>query len=308
MKKLTVMIVALALSACGGGSGGSSSGIASTPPPPPPVQFTSFSALPANTEVEISGTSREGSFTLDAAGFVTTISEPTVGNASAEFVVNTNQEVVSLELDGRNSNLQLDGNDNSVPLFSPYTQEEVAVLGSNSDGSEQALFANPYTLGFDYQTFGVWGKGLVAGQSGSYGAMSVGARTAGSSVPTGGTARFDGVAGGIYIHPQTGEPFRYGANARFDVDFSSRAIDMSTFNQFVVSILDERTLPINSISLTASMTYDASSPNFEGSFAFGNSSGSGSGSFYGPGAEELGGTFYVSGGSGTLIGGFGGRR
>jgi hypothetical protein len=61
--------------------------------------------------------------------------------------------------------------------------------------------------------------------------------------------------------------------------------------------------------ITAIMTYAAGSNRFSGNFQAGTAmTGTGSGWFYGPAANELGGTFFISGTGGKLIGGFGGKR
>jgi hypothetical protein len=61
--------------------------------------------------------------------------------------------------------------------------------------------------------------------------------------------------------------------------------------------------------MTATMTYAAGSNAIRGTFQIGTlMSGSGSGWFYGPAANELGGTFFISGSAGKMLGGFGAKR
>lgn len=306
MKKGLVAFLAFVLSACGGGAGGSSAGITSSPPPPP-VQFSSFSDLPANTEVTVSGESIERTVTLGSDGRVTAFGQQgTIGSASANFVVNSQDQLTSIEVNGRNSSVEFDSSDESDPLVVPGTQIVVAALLGNADGSDQLIIADPFALGFDYQTFGAWGTGLLPGQTADYGLISVGAKTAGASVPTSGTATFSGVAGGLYVS-NSGRVARYGAQATFGVNFNARTIDLSTFNDFLVDIETE-TATLIGLSLEGTLTYGAGSSEFDGTLTFGNSSGQASGRFYGPGAEELGGVFEIFGSSGSLLGGFGGRR
>jgi hypothetical protein len=187
------------------------------------------------------------------------------------------------------------------------TGRVVAAGLSNSSGSDQAIYADPYALGFDYQSFGVWGTGLVSGSTGRYGAISAGAQTSAASVPTSGSANFNGAAGGIYVDT-AGTAYRYGAYATFAVNFGTRTVGMTTNSDRIVNINTNAVFNITT-PITATMTYTAGSNRFSGNFQAGTfMTGSGSGQFYGPVANELGGTFFISGSSGKIIGGFGGKR
>jgi hypothetical protein len=169
------------------------------------------------------------------------------------------------------------------------------------------LYADPYVLGFDYQSFGVWGTGLVPGSTARIGAISAGMRTAATAVPASGNATFNGGVGGIYVD-NTGSSFRYGASATFGVNFATRSISMITTGDTLVNI-STNAVTGTSTPMTATMTYGAGSNAIRGTFQVGNlMSGSGSGWFYGPAANELGGTFFISGSAGKMLGGFGGKR
>jgi hypothetical protein len=184
-------------------------------------------------------------------------------------------------------------------------------LAFNSTGSEQAAWLDPYVAGFNYQSFGVWGTGLVAGSTGRYGVASVGAATAASAIPTSGTAVFRGIAAGIYTE---GAVSRYAANATFNVNFGSRSIAFSTSNQTITSINTNITIPISYLDVNGTMTYAAGTNSFSGNItargqtSLSNLTGTASGQFYGPNAIELGGTFFLRGPVTTLVGGFGGKQ
>lgn len=285
----------------------------STPPPvSSPAQFTTFAAVQANTPTSASGITREGTVRVESTGAVlqSGVSTPTEGSGSINFTLNGSRLLTALQISGAQSSVSFNAsNANSAPLI--LNGLPVAALLSNGSGSEQAIFADPYVLGFNHQTFGVWGTGLVAGASGRYGAMSAGNRTNAASVPTAGNVTYRGVAGGIYTD---GAQSRYAADATFLVNFANRTIDFSTSNQTLTSLLTNITTPVGFLSINGRMTYSSGSVVFSGPLTANGQtsllpmSGSGSGTFYGPGANEIGGTFFLRGPSTTLVGGFGGKQ
>jgi hypothetical protein len=182
----------------------------------------------------------------------------------------------------------------------------VATALSNSSGSNQAIYVDPYAVGFNYQSYGVWGSNIVAGSGGRYGAISAGATTAASSIPTSGTTTFRGSLAGIYVDTN-GITYRYAAIAAFVTNFSTRSIAMSTSGDGIANITTDASRAFGS-SVAGTLTYSAGSNAFSGSIAAGSlMSGTASGSFYGPSANELGGTFFMRGSAGALVGGFGAK-
>lgn len=306
-RKTDVLCVAassLALAACGGGGG---SGVGSTPTPPP-AQFTSFTNVPANTSTTVTGTTREGTVAVSATGTLppSGVSNPTEGIGNVTFTVNSQRQATALSVTGTSSSVSFNSSSTVVSLVD-RNGRPVGVAISNSTGSDQAIYADPYVVGFDYQSFGVWGSGLVAGSTGRYGAISVGAETSASAVPTTGSVTFNGAAGGIYIDP-AGIAFRYGAYATFGVNFGTRVIDMTTSGDTLVNIATN-SLSYPTSPITARLTYAAGSNSFSGTFQASTfMSGTGSGKFYGPNARELGGTFFISGSGGKIVGGFGAKQ
>ena len=297
------------LSACGGG-GGSGGGVSSTPTPPP-VSFSSFAAVQAGTSISIAGDTREGSLRIDNTGAIlqSDVATPTEGIGSATFTLNSARQLSGLTLTGAQSSVVFDSSSNSETLL--RNGIPVATFIYNASGSNQALLGDPYALGFNYQTFGVWGTGLVTGQSGKFGAMSVGSKTSASAVPTTGSVTYRGYAGGIYTE---GAVSRYAADATFNVNFGNRTVAFSTSNQTLTSVLTGITSATNMLQISGVMSYGLGSNKFSGNLtANGRTSllplsGTGSGTFYGPTANELGGTFFLRGPTTTLVGGFGGKQ
>ncbi|WP_353199369.1 transferrin-binding protein-like solute binding protein [Sandarakinorhabdus sp.] len=224
--------------------------------------------------------------------------------------VNSARQTKSLRIDGALSSFNFNsGSVNTAGLL--FGGAQIGVLASNAVGSEQAAWLDPYAANFNYQSFGVWGTGLVAGSTGKYGVASVGAATGGSAIPSAGTVAFRGIAAGIYTD---GSASRYAANATFNVNFGARTIEFTTSNQTITDIRTNLTIPLTWLDLNGTMTYAAGANNFSGNVAargqtsFQNLTGAASGQFYGPNANELGGTFFLRGSVNTLVGGFGAKQ
>lgn len=297
------------LTACGGGSGGS---VASTPKPATTGQLTSFAEVQANVPTVASGITREGAVNVENTGAIlqSGVATPTEGSGSVTFTLNAARQITALQINGAQSSASFNSS-NATAYALTLNGLPVATAITNASGSEQAIYGDPYVLGFNYQNFGVWGTGLVRGSTGRFGAMSVGVKTSPAAVPTTGSVTYRGVAGGIYTN---GSQDRYAADATFVVNFASRSIDFSTKNQTLTSILTDVTVPTTMLSIRGTMTYGAGSSVFSGALTANGQtsllplSGTGSGTFYGPTANEIGGTFFLRGPTTTLIGGFGGKQ
>lgn len=312
-KYLVLAALATSLAACGGGSsGGSVTPIPAPPPPPAPAQFSSFSSVQSGTSIGVQGVTREGDVRIDNTGAIlqSGVATPVEGTGSITFSVNNSREITSLAISGGQSSVTFNAS-NATAQSLYLNGKPVAVAVYNPTGSNQAIYGDPYVLGFNYQSFGVWGTGLVAGATGKFGAISVGARSSASAIPTGGTAVYRGYVGGVYTN---GAVARYAADATFNVDFSARSVALTTNNQTLTDVNTNVTMPTTMLRITGTMNYGAGSNVFSGSLnATGQTSlvpltGTGSGTFYGPSANELGGTFFLRGSTTTLIGGFGGKQ
>ncbi len=305
---LTFLLLAGCSSGGGGGGGGSTAPVGAVTPAT--TTFTSFGNVISGAQTIASGITREGSVAINQTGAIlqNDVSTPTEGTGSVTFTVNSTQKITDLTIAGAKSSASFNSS-NSTAQSLTLNGQSVATLVYNSDGSKQALYADPFGVGFNYQSFGVWGTGLVAGGTGSYGAVSVGAKTVTSAVPTSGNANFIGYVGGIYTNGATN---RYAANANFNVNFSNRTVDVSTSGSTLTPTLTNTTFGIGYLNISGTMSYFQGTSNFSGSLSAAGQnaplSGAGSGTFYGPNANELGGTFFLRGPTTTLIGGFGAKR
>ena len=186
-------------------------------------------------------------------------------------------------------------------------------VGVTSNRQDFVLSASPSTYGWDYQTFGVWTTGGGTG-NGTAGVASVGAETSGSAIPVSGTGSFTGFSGGRYVD-STGADFYVGSNMTATTNFGTRSIAFATTGSSTSADLSTSTSNPN-LNTSGTLTYSAGVNQFTGALTsvgggVSNAAmtGNATGKFYGPTAQEIGGTFAVSGGGTTgYLGAFGGKR
>jgi hypothetical protein len=174
--------------------------------------------------------------------------------------------------------------------------------------AQVALVANPNALGWNYQSFGVWNTATATG--GAMHASSFGAPTPASAVPTSGTATFTGKLAGLYISPG-GQGSTAAADLSVRADFRTRSLDFRSSG--TVTTRDLRTPVVApGLNLAGTLTYQPGSSAFSGTLgnAAGTMSGTTSGKFYGPAAQELGGVLNLRapGSAEAFTGAYGAKR
>jgi hypothetical protein len=178
------------------------------------------------------------------------------------------------------------------------------------DGADGGLLlaANPYALGWTYQSFGVWN--VQEGLAPDINAVTFGAPSPASAVPAAGTARFTGKLAGLYVSP-SGEGALAAADLSVTADFAARSLRFSTSGTSLSRNL-AAAAPAPDLNLSGTLSYAPGSASFGGQIASagGTLSGETDGRFYGPAAEELGGAFRLRAASGveTFTGGYGAKR
>ena len=189
---------------------------------------------------------------------------------------------------------------NSERVSTPFT--------SQNPSENLGLIANPYDLGWNYQSFGVWNQSST--DTGNAGATSFGAATPVSSVPTNGAATYTVKLSGLYISP-SGQGSIATADLTVNVDFSARSLSFSAHDTSITRDLSTATAAPN-LNLSGTLTYSPGSNSFTGTLvnAGRTMSSSFKGQFYGPEAQELGGVFILK--SSTSVesqtGAFGAKR
>jgi phage baseplate assembly protein gpV len=194
----------------------------------------------------------------------------------------------------------------------PFSDGETTTLAAaGQPGIEvhaTALMANPYVLGWEYQSFGIWNTNGSA--TSGVRASSFGAPTPASAVPTVGFAAFSGKLAGIYFS-SAGEPSAAAADLSVNANFSKRALNLSSTGTTIAR--DARSaIAAPHLNLSGTLSYAPGSSSFAGTLANsgGTMSGASKGQFYGPTAQELGGVFTLKSPTTaeTFTGAFGGKR
>jgi hypothetical protein len=178
---------------------------------------------------------------------------------------------------------------------------------SRSDNSWD-LAANPFALGWNYQSFGVWSS--KNNSSAWAGVRSYGAATPGAAMPTAGTATFTGKLAGFYV-PPTGPSAIAIADVAVSANFSARTLNFASMGTSVTLDRVTATAAPN-LNLNGSLSYLPSSSSFNGTLtnSAGTMSGASKGQFYGPAAQELGGVFTLKSPTTveTFTGAYGAKR
>jgi hypothetical protein len=178
-----------------------------------------------------------------------------------------------------------------------------------SSPTASAVIGDALGSGWNYQTYGVW-----AVQSGPnnfvLGGVSAGNATPGNAVPTTGTGTFFGNASGYFIDA-AGIRSATSAAMIANVDFQNRAIGFTTIDTTLVNSTTGAASSRQELDLTGSLSWASGINNFSGQVQTRDSTlnGSASGKFYGPTAQEIGGTYQLGGaGVSRMVGGFGGIK
>ncbi len=164
--------------------------------------------------------------------------------------------------------------------------------------------------GFQYLAYGGWGEesGSSGTVNGVVGFMVVGAPTAPANIPVTGTASYSGASAGIYLNSATNFAGVFGATFNAAANFANRSLAVSTTNTIVNEGSGNVSRPEHNYSGT--LTYAAGSNQFAGPITTATSglSGTATGLFFGPAAQEIGGVFNATGGTLTAKGFFVGKQ
>jgi hypothetical protein len=180
---------------------------------------------------------------------------------------------------------------------------------SASSPTASAVIGDAFANGWNYQTYGVWTTHSNP-TSVVFSAVSAGTPTPGNAVPTTGLATFSGRSSGFYID-RAGATFNTDATLTANVDFQQRLIGFNTGNTTLVNPGTGAKSADTGLNMTGTLNWAAGVNHFSGPVQTANEnlSGSASGKFYGPKAEEVGGTYNLVGGpTSRMVGGFGGKQ
>jgi len=288
-----------------GGCAGSGGGGGSMPPFGSAVPFTQFSAIAANQQVAMQGMSTVVTGTNTGAT-INTVSSPSTDTSST---------TARLGYDGSRALSAVSILTPASISFSKAAGDSFACASGtctlkNAAGTAQMIVIDPVTLplGWNFQTFGVWDRTTTT-TAFDAGAFSLGNATPGAAIPTVGTATFTGLANG-FVATTGGQAFFTTATMTANANFGTQSIAFSTTNTQTVSLTNGVTGAAPQFNLTGTFTYIPGNNLFAGALATpGNAmTGTGTGRFFGPQAQEIGGNYNLSGGGSSMIGAFGGKR
>ncbi len=289
--------VSLLVTGCGGGGGGSSAVVKRS--------FTSFSAIPENSIVDIEGQSVEYNYVANDSSMTAYTDLSIDPAAKATLTYNSKGDISKLSIATDKGTVSWDS---ATDTFDSSTSPLLMV--ASPDSSKIGFTFLPEDMGWDYQTLGSWITETTKGSTttGHIGSISVGSRTDGNAVPTTGTATFTGLVSGFYIDA-TGTPFYVAGKTSLNADFVGRSLAFSTSDNNTVNLNTDVTAVNSDLNLSGTLTYAAGSNNFSGSVTGTGLAGSASGYFYGPAAQEAGGTFSLTGsGVENYTGAFGAKQ
>lgn len=293
MKKIAILVLPSILVACAGSGGSSSSSTTSTTASP----FSNWSSTVVGSPVSFSGGASstlaiDGTFSQAGADGAATLTLNSNNNFSVINASNSSGSVSFSAANGDSLQSGFDGN---------------ATVALNKSKTVVGSFANPSSYGFEYQTFGAWGAYGNA-TTPAY-AISVGNPSPASAIPLTGAVTFTGGATGYYVDANK---FGYvtSANMVANVTFDNRTAVITTTNTALAGGPGATQLPIPGLNMTANLSYAAGANALTGTASTANGmNGNMNGKFYGPGLNEIGGTYALTGsGVGSLVGGFGGKR
>lgn len=284
--RLVPLVLTLtALAACGGGGGGGTSDL----------PFTSFDDLPDTGTVAMPGQARTARYVFDDTGAIalTNVSD---AESSTLRLAYDEQELIRLALSAADSNASFDlTNGTTIEFDGPV------VIFESTDGERIAFIVDGGAGGpFEYQLFGQWYTESEPGV-GTVGVGAYGARTPVANIPERTTATYEGLGTGT-ARLADGQGYSTVTLIRVDTDFAeasivgndTRAISFQDGSSRDASELDfEGRGPVSGAGFTASVAGPAST-------------GQATGVFHGPNAEEVAGTYRLTGAGGVdHIGAFG---
>lgn len=281
--------------------------------------FTTWSNVGPSSTVRIEGIGRVAEYDSDATGAVSTGTPEEVA-VNVDWGVDAvgDLDALSVETDPADpfgggfaampTSVAFDvGAGDSIidgAGFTPAASD--FLVAATSSGDEFAAFADPGAQGFEHQTFGMWANGINAG-TGVFGAGSVGSVTPASGIPASGVATYVGSATGAYVDA-TGTDFFTFADFDAQADFGlANTLTVATSNTTAVNVTTSAVSSMPSLNFSgaggASQPFSIAISNVGPTLA-----GTLDGQFYGPNAEELGGTFLMTGSAGDYIGSVGAVR
>jgi hypothetical protein len=295
------------LAACSGGGGGGSS-VATTPPPTPAAPTAATSGIPINLQpakttvaypaaavTAIGASKGMGNVTIAAAGQGASVTLRTDASGNLSSVVipaGSIDHTVSTASAGLN-------------LTSPGTLDFTFQLNDTlafTDEQTYTLSQVAAGQGLTSSAYGLWastGKTLP----GDAGAFAFGNLTPATSVPTTGSATYNGFTIGAGGAINGGATYSLKGNAQIIANFASQTVTTNLTNFVTGSYTTTAKISVPDLAGTSTITGNA----YTGPISGGGLTGTINGNFYGSAAQETAGVWQASGGANAWIGSFGAK-
>jgi hypothetical protein len=249
----------------------SASALSPSPESATPVAFNSWREHRAQglatTAIQAAGPQAAVRLQRGADGIITSSSMPAfdAGVANAVHFVNDGALVGGIESGGdrlRASGYALVNQPAVEVLVAPGSAAQTA-FAAGAPVEALGVVANPYKLGWDYQSFGAWES--VSGGGTVLRASSFGAATPAAAVPSAGTATFTGKLGGMYVSPG-GQGAIASADLRVVADFGARSLRLASSNSTLLRA-PAGAYAAPHLDLGGTLTYASGSGAFSGTLA-----------------------------------------
>lgn len=299
---LTGLTLGLTMTACGGGSTGTSVSPGSTQPPLPPVQTNSSLAnLQYSETFPLASAVMSLDLTLTGQGENQTFASANISSART-LSYNANNDSFTLRI------VQADVNHQEV--FAP---SDIDAGSSDANftvydkSNELLILLNPHAplLDLEYVTLGGWVSSTASTQRDiSFGYAAGGVQTPDSDMPTTGTASYEGEISGTGITKPTGVLYLIAGTIDIDADFGTGDVtstitvlreDYNTSQMYAPYLFESNGTISGSTNL-----FGGTIISLDGS----NLSGRVDGAFFGPNADEVGGSFNASNSNDDMVGAF----
>ena len=154
----------------------------------------------------------------------------------------------------------------------------------------------------NYAAYGLWASGDTAA-SGRAGTFAFGNLTPGASVPTTGSATFNGTTTGVGGATGGSTVYALQGNAQIIANFATQSVTTNLTNLGTQNISTNATSSLSNLTGTSSISGNA----YAGPIAGTGLTGTINGNFYGPAAQETAGVWQANGGGISWIGSYGAK-
>jgi hypothetical protein len=296
---ILTLVTPFVLAGCGGGGGGAKGG---------PSNIIQTLQLNSGTSTGLSISATVS--VTDANGPSEAVSlNNKSGPNPATITVNTSGAISNVILNTINASLVGDTSSWTTP--GDAVNLSISGLEACSGGNCNTSLRDLDLLAFQYLAFGGWGQD--SGSSGNInsaaGFLTVGQPTPPANIPTSGNASYSGFSTGALIDSSTSTSSVLSANFSATADFSARTISVNTTGTELENSSGV-TISTPQHNYSGTLGYAAGANQFSGTVNTASSglTGTATGQFFGPSAQEIGGVFDLSGGTINAIGLFAGQK